>query len=79
MNPPEAANHSMLIIEHVPELRNSMMKNDFEEIAQMQAQTLFDEDENEKREEMMRMAKLFAEMVDLVDIGGEQTEEQKLL
>lgn len=65
MNPPEAANVSMLLIEQVPELYEMLMRKDFEEIAQAQSTTLFDEDENEKREEMIRMAKLFSEMVDL--------------
>jgi hypothetical protein len=79
MNPPTAANNSMLlVIEQVPELRERLMKSDFEAIAKKQAETLFNENESTRREEIMRMAKLFAEMVDLADPGLDKDEKINL-
>lgn len=68
MNPPEPTyKSSILFVEQVPIIFQQTMSDvDWEAVAQNQVRTLFEEDEESKREEIMRLSKLFEQFTDLL-------------
>lgn len=66
--PPEIqSSKRMFVVEQVPLIREKILKStNFESIASMQASTLFAEDDKSKKEQILRLAKMFNQISDMM-------------
>lgn len=74
LNPPASQNTKILYIEQISQIRNEILKEDFDEIAQDQTRSIFKPlDQNELKKEVEFFSKMFDHLADL-NIGGQESD-----